>query len=63
METFFISLIPRVKLACEKHGSFFLKYIFHDSYSRVVRNNFTIEIFIISMILQRDMPNKTDSVW
>ena len=34
-------LTSRVKLTCEKYGISFLKYIFDDSYSRVVRNNFT----------------------
>ena len=34
-------LISRVKLTCKKYGIFLLKYIFDDSYSRVVRNNFT----------------------
>ena len=34
-------LISRVKLPCKKYGISFLIYIFDDSYSRVVRNNFT----------------------
>ena len=34
-------LISRVKLTCEKYGISLLNYIFDDSYSRVVRNNFT----------------------
>ena len=33
--------ISRVKLSCKKYGISLLKYIFDDSYSRVVRNNFT----------------------
>ena len=34
-------LISKVKLTCKKYGISLLKYIFDDSYSRVVRNNFT----------------------
>ena len=34
-------LISSVKLTCEKYGISFLKYIFDDSYLRVVKNNFT----------------------
>ena len=34
-------LISRVKLTCEKSGIPLLKYIFDDSYSRVIKDNFT----------------------
>ena len=34
-------LISRVNLTCEKYGISVLKYIFDDSYSRVIKNNFT----------------------
>ena len=33
-------LISRVKLTCKKYGISLLKYIFDDSYSPVVQNNF-----------------------
>ena len=34
-------LISRVKPTCEKYGISFLKYIFDDSYSQIIKNNFT----------------------
>ena len=34
-------LISRVKMTCKKYGISFLKYIFDDSYSRVVKINIT----------------------